>query len=162
MDKKLYDHILFMKSLVYTNKQVTDELKHDSDELDKKLIKHDFEFSDIKTLLKQVLFQNKNSLPDRMGFTNNQDTATVVPDKNKAQTLEGWNYKELEACVISNMRSDNRKFYELLIKTKLKVDTDLDLKNFYNDINMSLNAVTKILEDLLTAYHYIKINSEFE
>ena len=36
------------------------------------------------------------------------------------------------------------KFYELIIKTGLKGDTDLDIKNFYNHINMCLNAVTRI------------------
>ena len=68
----------------------------------------------------------------------------------------------MEACGISNMISAHQKFYEILIKTKLKFDTALYLKNLYNDINMCINAVNKILEDLITAYHYIKINSEFE
>ena len=54
------------------------------------------------------------------------------------------------------------KFYELLIKTELKVDTALELNNFYNHIKMCLNAVTKLLEDLLTAYQSIKTNYKFE
>ena len=34
------------------------------------------------------------------------------------------------------------KFYELLIKTELKGDTALDLKNLYNYSKMCLNAMT--------------------
>ena len=37
----------------------------------------------------------------------------------------------------------------------------MDLKNFYNHIKICLNAVTRLLEDLLHAYHSIKRNSEF-
>ena len=51
------------------------------------------------------------------------------------------------------------KLYELLIKTELKGDTSLDLKKFYNHIKMCLNAVTRLLEDLLSAYQSIKRHS---
>ena len=54
------------------------------------------------------------------------------------------------------------KFYELLIKAKIKGDTDLDLNNFYKKIKMCLNAVTRLREDLLTTYQYIKRHSEFD
>ena len=53
------------------------------------------------------------------------------------------------------------KFYELLIKTELKGDTDLGINNFYNHINMCLNAVNRLQEDLIPGYQSIKINSEF-
>ena len=52
-------------------------------------------------------------------------------------------------------------FYELLTKTELKVDTDMEIKHFYNHINMCLNAVTILWEDLIYAYQYIKRHSEF-
>ena len=51
------------------------------------------------------------------------------------------------------------RFYELLTNTELKGDTSLDLKNFYNHIKMCLNAVTRILEDLLPGYHPINRHS---
>ena len=38
----------------------------------------------------------------------------------------------------------------------------MDLKNFYNHINMCLNAVTRIREELLPAYQSIKSHSDFE
>ena len=54
------------------------------------------------------------------------------------------------------------KLYEILINAGLKGDTDIDLKNFYNHINMCRNAVTRLLEDLLPVYQSIKRHSEFE
>ena len=54
------------------------------------------------------------------------------------------------------------KLYELLIKTELKGDTAMDLNNFFNHINMCLNAVTRLREDLLPDYQSIKTHSEFE
>ena len=53
------------------------------------------------------------------------------------------------------------KFYEILIKTELKGDTALDIKNFYNHINTCLNAVTRLREYLLPGYQSIKRNSDF-
>ena len=54
------------------------------------------------------------------------------------------------------------RFYELFIKTELKVETALYLKNFYNHVKMSLNAVTRLKVDLLTDYLSINKNSEFK
>ena len=53
------------------------------------------------------------------------------------------------------------KFYEILVNTELKGDTDMYLNNFYNHINISLNVVTIILEDLLPDYQSIKRHSDF-
>ena len=53
------------------------------------------------------------------------------------------------------------KLYEILIKTELKGDTSLDLHKFYNNINVCLNAVTRLREDLIPAHQSIKIHSEF-
>ena len=41
------------------------------------------------------------------------------------------------------------KLYELLIKIELNGDTSLDQNNFYEHINMCINAMTRLLEDLL-------------
>ena len=51
------------------------------------------------------------------------------------------------------------KLYELLIKNELKGDTALDLKNFYNHINMCLNVLNRLQEYLLSAYQYIERHS---
>ena len=53
-------------------------------------------------------------------------------------------------------------FYDLLIKIELKGDTALDIKNFYNHVKMSLNAVTRLIEELLPAYLSINKNSYFK
>ena len=60
------ENILVVKALVDTNKQVNDELNQDCDEINKKLNKHDFEFSEIKALLNMVLVYNQTSLPDNI------------------------------------------------------------------------------------------------
>ena len=54
------------------------------------------------------------------------------------------------------------KFYELLIKTEHKGDTALDLKKFFNHINVCINAVTRLQEDLIPGYQSIKRHTEFE
>ena len=63
-----------------------------------------------------------------------------------------------------NLKHDIRssKFYELFINTELKGDTDLNLRVFYNNIKIYLNAVTRIQEELLPYYNSIKRHSEFE
>ena len=60
------------------------------------------------------------------------------------------------------MISDHQKLYELITKTELKGDTALDLRKFYNHINMCLNAMTRLQEDLVPAYQFIKMHSDFE
>ena len=54
------------------------------------------------------------------------------------------------------------EFYKFLIKTELKGDIYLYIENFYNNLKTCLTAVTRIQEDPLTTYQYIKIHSEFE
>ena len=54
------------------------------------------------------------------------------------------------------------KFYKLLTKTELKGYTTMDLKNFFNHINMCLNAVIRLKEDLLPDYQSIKIHFHFK
>ena len=45
IENKLYDQLLVVQALVYTNKQANDEIKQDCDYLKNKLNKHDFGFS---------------------------------------------------------------------------------------------------------------------
>ena len=47
-----------MQDSIDTNKQATDKLKKDCNDLKKKLNKHSFGFSDIKAFLNKVLGQN--------------------------------------------------------------------------------------------------------
>ena len=73
-----------------------------------------------------------------------------------------WTSPKKVSCRLSNMISAHQKFYELIIKTELEGDTDLDLKNFYNRIKICTYAVTRIQEDLLSGYQSIKMHSYFE
>ena len=61
MEIKLNNQILIILYLIDANKQATDELKQDCDDLNKKLNKHAFEFDNIKLLLNKVLVQNQTS-----------------------------------------------------------------------------------------------------
>ena len=61
-----------------------------------------------------------------------------------------------------NHEISSPNLYKLLIKTEIKGDTALEIKDFYNHINMCLNAETRLQEDLLSTYHSIKRHSEFE
>ena len=54
------------------------------------------------------------------------------------------------------------EFCELFIKIELNGDTTLDLKNFYNHINMCLNSLTRLRDELIPADQSIKRHSEFE
>ena len=54
------------------------------------------------------------------------------------------------------------KFDELLIKTEIKGYIAIDLRKFYNHVNICINEVTRIREDLLPDYQSIKRHSDFE
>ena len=72
------------------------------------------------------------------------DTTTVVLSNNKDPPLEGEHSTKISGMWTLKHEIISPKFYELLINKELKVDTALDLKNFFNHINMSLNVVTRL------------------
>ena len=90
------------------------------------------------------------------------DPTTAFTTNMRATLLEGRHSTKIGGMWNLKHEISSPKFYELLIKTELKGDTALDLKNFYNHIKMSLNAVTRLREDLLPDYQSIKRHSEFE
>ena len=81
----------------------------------------------------------------------------MVPANKKASLLEGGNTMKLGSMLTLKHDISSPEFYELLIKTELKDDTALDLKNFYNHIKICLNAVTRLREDLLPDHRYTLI-----
>ena len=111
-----------------------------------------------------MTYKNKDSKysQDKKDSTKAKDTTTMVPVNNKAPPLEGGHSTKNGGMWTLKHETISPKFYELPIKTQLKVDTSLYLKNFYNNINICLNVVTRIQEDLLPAYQYIKRHSDFE
>ena len=133
-----------MQASVETNKQVTDEINQDNFELNKKLNKHDFEFSDIKAFLNNVLVQDCTYYPDNMDPQKEQNPTNVVQANNIDPPLEGGNYTKIRGMWTLKHETRSTKFNELLTKTELKGDADIDLNKFYNHINMCLNEVTRL------------------
>ena len=82
------------------------------------------------------------SLSDQKYSPKDQDPTTVVPVKNRDPPLECENSTEIGGMWDLKHDISLSKFYELLIKKEPKFDTDLDFKNLYNHINMSINVVT--------------------
>ena len=86
----------------------------------------------------------------------------MVPANRRDPPFNGGHYTENDGIWTLKNDISSPKFYELLINTEIKVETALDLKNFYNHINMCLNAVNRQIEYLLPDYQSIKRHSEFE
>ena len=119
---------------------------------------------DIIAMIKSIMNQTKIS---KFSLTHKDspkthDPTTLVPANSKVPPFIGRYYKKIGCTLTLKHDIILPKFYELLMKTWLKGDTVIDLKNIYNHTNMYLNAITRLKEDLLTAYHSIKIFSEFE
>ena len=139
-----------MQDLAVTNKQVTDEINQNNEKFNKKLTRNDSDLENINTLLIQVLSQKRTNLTYNMDLEKSHDPTIVVPYNNRDSPLEGGHYtiiggmRDLKHEIISS------KFYEILTKKELKCETALDLKNFYNHINMYINEVNRLREDLLT------------
>ena len=116
----------------------------------------------LKVLTAFMMDQTNNSefILDQKDTSTPPDPTNVVPDKRRDPQLgKGYTTKICGMCTLKHeIRSP--KFYEILKNTELKRDTALDLKNFYNHINMYLNAVTRLLEDLLSGHQSIKRHSE--
>ena len=106
--------------------------------------------------------QNQTYSPDHMDSPKAWYPTNTILDNKKAPTLEGGYYKKIGGMWNIKHEISSPKFYKILVNTWLKVDTALELNKFYNDINMCLILVTRLQEDFLPAYQYIKRHSEFE
>ena len=151
MDNKLDDTLLIMQANTEAHMQ-------DYDEKTKKLTE------DLTEMITPMMDQIKisKSSPDNKYSPKAQDPTTVVPANKKDPPFEGGSYMKFGGMWTLKHDIISTKFYELLINKELKVDTDMDLKNFYNHIKMSLNAVTRLLVDLLPSCQSIKRHSDFE
>ena len=72
------------------------------------------------------------------------DSTTVVPANRIDMPLDGGHSMKISGMWTFKHEIGSPKFYELLIKTELKGDTDMDLKNFYNNINICPNAENRL------------------
>ena len=95
---------------------------------------------------------NSKSSPTQKDTLTPPDPTTVVPDNKRGTPLEGVHSTKIVGMWTLRHEISSPKFYELLIKTELKGETALDLKNFFSHIKLCLNTVTRVREDLLHDY----------
>ena len=158
-----------MKYDIKANKQYSDkksmqfksEMKANKQDSDEKMMQF------IETLMFVTAFmmgqtKNSKSSPTQKDTSTILDPITVVPSNRRAPSLEGEHSTKIGGMMTLKHEISSSKFYELLTKRELKGYTTLDIKNFYNHINMCPNAVNRLQEDLLPGYQSIKINSEFD
>ena len=100
----------------------------------------------LKVLIAFTMDQNNNSKSSRTQKDKLTPTnpTTVFPANRRDSTLEGGHSTKIDGMWTLKHEIISPKFYEILIKTELKEDTDMDLKNFYNHIKMCLNTVTRL------------------
>ena len=106
--------------------------------------------------------QTQKSSAGNIDLPKSHDHDTVVLTNKKATPLKGGNSMKIVCMWNLEHEIRSQMFYEILNKIKLKGYTDLDLNNLYVHIKMCLNAMTRLREDLLTSYQYIKRHSWFE
>ena len=121
MDKKSDDQLRIIQARIEANRQNSyDKMKN---------IKEDLTAM-IASMMDQIKI-SKSSL-EKKDPTKSQDPTTVVPSNKKDPPLEGGHSTKDGGMWTLKHETISPKFYELPIKTQLKVDTDMDLKNFYN------------------------------
>ena len=149
MDTKSDEQLLVIESTIEANKQEANKNHKETDEK----IKENTE------TLKQILAEmnkDKNNIskysPAQKDTSNPTDPTTTVQTKRRDPPLEGGTPDKI--CGMWTLKHDTSppKFYELLIKTELKGETALDLKNFFKYIKMCLNAANRLREDVLPNY----------
>ena len=110
MDNKLDEQLISTQDLMDDNKEDTDDLK-------KKLNKHNSGFYEIKTLIKQIMVQNLHYSPEQKDLPNSQGFCTLVPANNKAPPLEGRHYMKIGGMWTLKHEFSSQKIYQTLIKT---------------------------------------------
>ena len=116
--------------------------------------------SSITSIMNQI--KTSEYSPAQKDSTKLPDPTTVVPVNGRSPPLDVGQSTKIGAMWTPKHEISSPKFYELLIQIELKVDTDIYLNNFYNHINMCLNALTRLREDLINSYQSNKRHSEFE
>ena len=152
MDKTLINSSWFTKVTIEVNKQ---NMKSNKQEYDEKLIKL---IEDFKEMLASTItsmmdhINNSKSLPAQSNQPKPQEPTTAVPSKKRDPPSDDGQSTKISGMLTLKHDISLPKFYELLIKTELKVETTLDLKNLYNHIKICINAVNRLWGDLLHAY----------
>ena len=162
MEKNSDEYFIIMQAAIENNKQdIKADIKANKQDSDEKMMqlkakmKSNKQNSDekmmqftetLKVLTEFMMDKTKNSKysPTQKDTLTPPDPITMIPSNRRSPPLEGGHSTKIGGMWTLKHEIISPKFYELLIKTELKGDTDLDLKNFYNHTNMCLNAVTRI------------------
>ena len=83
-------------------------------------------------------------LPSQKDTLNTLESTNMFLANRRAPPLDRGNSKTIGEMWTLKHDIRSPKIYELLIKTELKGDTSLDIKNLYNHIKMCLNAVDRL------------------
>ena len=149
MENKYEDQFIFIKEETENNKQdMNAEMKYTKETL-----------KTFATFMMDQTNISKYSLAQKDTSTN-PDHTTAVQTNRRAPPLEVGHSTNIGGMWTLKNKISPPKLYEIIIKTELKGYTALDIKNFFNPIKMSLNAVTRLREDLLPDYQSIKRQSE--
>ena len=142
MDTKSDDQFLAIEATIEANKQEADKYHNENTENIKQLAET------LNQVLAELKDKNKisKSSPAQKDTSTPPDPTTTVHTNRRAPPLEGGISDKIGGMWTLKHEISSPRFYELLIKIELKGDTALDLKNFYNHVKMSLNAVTRLRE----------------
>ena len=105
------------------------------------------EMNDIKETLKfftTFMMDKTNSpkySPTQKDTSTPSDPTTVVPTNRRDPPLEGGHSTKIGGMWTLKHEIISPKFYDILVKTEIKGDTALDIKNLFNHIKMCLNAM---------------------
>ena len=133
MDNKSDNQLLIIKATIDANGQ-------DSDEKMKKPTK------DLTAMIASIMYDIKFSKYStyKKDFPKDHYPTPLILDNKKDTQLEGGHSIKIGGMWNLKNEISSPKFYEILINIELKGNTDMDLKNFYNYINMCINAVTRL------------------
>ena len=146
MDTNSDEKFLAIEATIESNKQKADRNQVKNDE---KLTRITEDIQKLTTFMMNQAKISKSS-PAQKDTSTTPDPTTVVQTNRRDPPLKGGHSNNIGGMWTLKHEIISPKFYELLINKELKVDTALDLKNFFNHINMSLNVVTRLREYLLT------------
>ena len=166
MDTKSDEQFLVIEAIIEAKKQESDKNHKETADKITLLTENQKETTEtLKLILAEIKIDKNNiskSSPAQKDTSTPPNPTTTVHTNRRDTPLEGGISDKMRGMWTLKHEISSPKFYELLIKTELKGDTDMDLKNFFNHIKMCLNAVTRLREDLLPDYQSIKRNSQFE
>ena len=153
MENKNEEQFILMKEEIENNKQ---EYKYEMKDMKETLTTLMMDQTNKLTIFMKDHTNISKSSPAQKDTTTPPDPTTTVQTNRRAPPLEGGHSENIGGMWNLKHEISSPIFYELLIKIELKGDTALDLKNFYNHVKMSLNALTKLREQLLTDFLDIK------